>query len=94
MLSDLGSNQDSSPPKGDVLPVTPSDNLRCPFVKKERKDKNYYYYRGKKVKSLCNSVLLCEPPCNRENSYTEKSYSLKMALPTLTILLPSSMAIL
>ena len=32
-LSDLGSNQDSSPPKGDVLPVTPSDNLRL-FLEK------------------------------------------------------------
>jgi hypothetical protein len=29
-LSDLGSNQDSSPPKGDVLPVTPSDNQDVP----------------------------------------------------------------
>lgn len=41
-LSDLGSNQDSSPPKGDVLPVTPSDNFSRCYFKKERKDKNYY----------------------------------------------------
>jgi hypothetical protein len=46
MLSDLGSNQDSSPPKGDVLPVTPSDNYWSPFFQKERKDKNYYNWKG------------------------------------------------
>lgn len=41
-LPDLGSNQDSSPPKGDVLPVTPSGNQYAFFVKRERKDKIFY----------------------------------------------------
>lgn len=41
-LPDLGSNQDSSPPKGDVLPVTPSGNRYHPFFKGERKDKIFY----------------------------------------------------
>ena len=33
-LTDLGSNQDSSPPKGDVLPVTPSVNYLASFFSK------------------------------------------------------------
>lgn len=49
MLPDLGSNQGSSPPKGDVLPVTPSGNLRLLFSKMERKDKIFMCQTVKSV---------------------------------------------
>ncbi len=41
-LPDLGSNQGSSPPKGDVLPVTPSGNQYCLFQKGSAKIKYLY----------------------------------------------------
>ena len=54
LLSDQGSNLNSSEPKSDVLPITPSDNpplWGC-------KDKKYFNYQNGKINSCADSARL------------------------------------